>query len=82
MDRLQISFLILSELNPLQPSVAFLYPLKNQKTFSFYDVFRKYRKATPGYNGLSEQNSFFLPSSPKSQKTIDFLVISKGIDVN
>ena len=37
-------------INPLQPSFAFLYPLK---TFRFSDVFRGYRKATPGCSGLS-----------------------------
>ena len=35
--------------NPLQPGVAFLYPLK---TFRFSDVFRGYKKATPGCNGI------------------------------
>ena len=42
--------------NPLQPGVAFLYPLRTlenlQKTFRFSDVFRGYRKATLGCNGL------------------------------
>ena len=33
--------------NPLQPGVTFLYPLKTPP-----DVFRGYRKATPGCNGL------------------------------
>ena len=36
--------------NLLKLGVAFLYPLK---TFRFPDVFRPYRKATPGCNGLS-----------------------------
>ena len=36
-------------LNQLQLSVAFLYPLK---TFRCSDVFRGYRKAAPGCNGL------------------------------
>ena len=35
-------------INPLLPGVAFLYPLKR-----FSDVFRGYRKATPGCNGLN-----------------------------
>ena len=30
-DCLQISFLVLSDLNPLQPVVAFLYPLKTSE---------------------------------------------------
>ena len=34
----------------MQPSVTFLYPLT--KTFRFSDVFRRYRKAPPGCNGL------------------------------
>ena len=38
--------------NPLQVAAAFLYPRKNQKTFMFSDVFRGYRKTTPGCNGL------------------------------
>ena len=41
-------------LNPLQPSVAFLYPLK---TFRFSDVFRGYRKAIPGCNELKRHTS-------------------------
>ena len=42
--------------NPLQPSVAFLYtPSKHQKSFRFSDVFKGYRKATPGCNGLRQQ---------------------------
>ena len=40
--------------NPLQPSVAFLYPLK---TFRFSDVFRGYRKAIPGCNELKRHTS-------------------------
>ena len=45
--RHQISLRILSAFNPLQPGVAFLYPL---------DVFRGDRKATLGCNGLSKLN--------------------------
>ena len=30
-------------INPLQPGVAFPYPLKHQKTLRFSDVFRGYR---------------------------------------
>ena len=54
--------------NPLQPGVAFLYPLetsenlllpfytpwKHQKAFMFFDVFRGYRKETHGCNGLKK----------------------------
>ena len=40
--------------NPLQPGVAFLYPWKHQKTLKF--VFRGYKKATPGCNGLNKHN--------------------------
>ena len=32
--------------------LLFYTPWKHQKTFSFSDVFRGYRKATPGCNGL------------------------------
>ena len=40
-------------LSPLQPDVAFLYHLKTSETFRFSDIFRGYRKATPGCNGLN-----------------------------
>ena len=39
---------------PLQPGVAFLYPLKHQKNFRF-SVFRRYRKATPTCNGFMKK---------------------------
>ena len=42
------------QFNPLQPGVAFLYPPENIWRFS--DVFRGYRKATPGCNGLTSLN--------------------------
>ena len=35
--------------NPLQPGVALLYPLKN--------IFRGYRKETPGCNGLNKSRN-------------------------
>ena len=38
--------------NPLQPSVAFLYPLKTSEHQRFSDIFRGYKKATLGCNGL------------------------------
>ena len=44
-----------SQINPSQLDIAFLYPWKHQKTFMFSDVFRGYRKATPGCNGLIMQ---------------------------
>ena len=40
-------------LSPLQPGVAFLYSLKTSENLRFSDVFRGYRKATPGCNELS-----------------------------
>ena len=40
--------LLSMKINPLQSSVAFLCPLKS----------REYRKATPGYNGLSFESTF------------------------
>ena len=40
--------------NPLKPGVVFLYALKTSKRFS--DVFRGYRKETPGCNGLIKVN--------------------------
>ena len=43
-------FVILSEFNPLQPGVVF-----------HHDVFRGYRKALPGCNGLSELINFYIP---------------------
>ena len=39
--------------NPLQPGVAFLYPLKTSETFRFSDVFKGCREATPGCIELS-----------------------------
>ena len=39
-------------INLLQPCVAFLYLWKHQKTLRFSDVFKGYRKATLGCNGL------------------------------
>ena len=38
-------------INPLQPGVAFLYPLK-APVLLFYAPFREYREATLGCNGL------------------------------
>ena len=43
-------------INPLQPSVAFLYPLKISENLWFSDVFRGYRKATLGCNGLNKKS--------------------------
>ena len=40
------------DFNPLQPRVAFLYPLKTSENLCFSDVFKRYRKATPGCNRL------------------------------
>ena len=45
-------------LNPLQPFVAFLYPLRTSETFRFSNVFGGYRKATPGCNGLTSRLDF------------------------
>ena len=42
-------------INPLQPSVAFLYPLKTLENLQVSEVFREYRKATPGCNGFIYQ---------------------------
>ena len=52
---------LLSMFNPLQPSVAFLYPLKKiRKPLGFSDVFKGYRKATLGCNGLRYTMNFFV----------------------
>ena len=67
-DRLQILLLLLSEsisLTNYSPVLLFYTPWKHQKTFRFSDVFRVYRKATPGCNGLN--------SSWNRQKTSRFL---------
>ena len=57
--------------NPLQPYVAFLYPLKTyQITFRFSDVFRGYRKATPGCNGLKYKDH---PSIKLIRKNTSFV---------
>ena len=39
------------DFKPLQPGVAYLYPLK---TSEYLQVFRGYRQATPSCNGLSK----------------------------
>ena len=39
-------------LTQILPGVAFYTPWKHQKTWRFSDIFRGYRKATPGCNGL------------------------------
>ena len=39
-DRLQLSVLILSEFNPLQPGVAFLYPLKTSENLKVFWCFQ------------------------------------------
>ena len=56
--------------NPLQPCVAFLYPWKHKKTFRFSDVFKGYRKATPGCNGLK----------PLLNSTKSFIMFDKGLN--
>ena len=43
-------------INPLQPGVAFLYPLKTSETFRFSDVFKGYGKATSTCNRLIKFN--------------------------
>ena len=42
-------------INLLQPGVAFLYLLKTSEKHRFSDVFRGYRKATRGCNGLKSK---------------------------
>ena len=42
-----------STLTHYSPVLLFYTPWKHQKTFRFSDVFRGYRKATPGCNGLN-----------------------------
>ena len=44
----------IAPLNHYSPVSLFYTPWKHQKTFSFSDVFRWYRKATPGCNGLMQ----------------------------
>ena len=46
--------------NALQPDVALLYFYI--QTFRFSDVFRRYRKATPGCNGLMQSVRFKTPN--------------------
>ena len=45
---------LLNLINRLQVGVAFPYPLKTSENLKVSDVFRGYRKATPGCNGLIE----------------------------
>ena len=47
----QLTYLLFL-LNPLQPGVASLYPLKTSDNLRISGVFRGYRKATPDCNGL------------------------------
>ena len=60
--------------------LLFYTPWKHQKTFRFSDVFRGYRKATPGCNGLSETYMKLIwilqlqISSKKSRFRFHFLV--------
>ena len=42
-------------INPLQPGVAFLYPLKTSENLKFCGIIRGYRKTIPGCNGLNKQ---------------------------
>ena len=44
-------------LNPLLPSVPFLYLLKTSEKLWFSDVFRGYKKGTPGSNGHHSHKS-------------------------
>ena len=43
-----------SSINPLQPGVAFLYPLKTSENLKVCWCFQGYVKVTPGCNGLIE----------------------------
>ena len=45
-----------SQLTYYSPMLLFSTPLKHQKTFRFSDVFRGYRKASPGCNGLQKNH--------------------------
>ena len=58
---IQVPLTKVGELCSIQPAtlfnsllllLLFYTPWKHKKTFRFSDVFRGYRKATPGYNGL------------------------------
>ena len=51
-------YLNLNWLNSLLPGVPFLYPLKTSENRGFSDVFRRYKKGTPGSNGLISSISF------------------------
>ena len=50
--------------NPLQAGVTFLYSLKISENLKGFDVFRGYRKATPGCDVLSQLTNK-LSHSPK-----------------
>ena len=43
-------------INPFQPIVPFLYPLKTSEKCSFSDVFRGYRNGKLSWNGLHDQS--------------------------
>ena len=60
-------FVEVNLLNPLQPGIAFLYPLKTSGGKEKF--FRGYRKATPGCNGLIgncqiHSINTFVPNAP------------------
>ena len=55
-------------LTDYSPVLLFGTPWKHQKTFRFSDVFRGYRKATSGCNGLSELMNFYSPWNHQKTK--------------
>ena len=60
LDIVQFHKTLVTRFNPLQPGVAFLYPLKTSENLKVSDVFRGYRKATPSCNGLTDSVLHFV----------------------
>ena len=61
------SSILIVAINPLQPGVAFLYPLKTSENLKVFLCFQGYSKATMGFDGLS----IYL-YSPKTTEKLSF----------
>ena len=48
----KLYFFLVFRLTYYSPALFVYTPYKHQKSYSFSNVFRGYREATPGYNGL------------------------------
>ena len=69
---------VVGGLNHYSPVLLFYTLWRHQKTFRFSDVFRGYRKATPGCNGLTENHACVL-AIMQSRKTFFNLLDGTGV---